>query len=461
MLTFAYDRLTRDGDGTQVEVLPNCQWPDGDAPVEQQRFSCATLVPLCVLARHRLGLARTDALLRSGAPFVYPLELRYNLRESFAVNPDLAPGMPTAVLDRARAGRAVILVWIGHEQTPLDLDGVGQAWVFDVIQKFVVDHGLPPSQVWFVSGNVAGVHVFAQWLRARRLYELHAFRFRTLAMSIGSVQIRYRANAGGYGVHMDRIAGSNEGLRTRLAPMSREAFAERYIQPAEIADERLSGRLRPKRFLSMNSRPRFHRQLIVTYLAGKGLLDDSLVSFPAAPLDLQDGCAFPLHTEVLRAAWRTLHGRLPLHVDRERHDGIDHHEVVEGWPYRQSYFNLVSETEVGVGCSPFSTEKVAKPMLNYQPFILISTAHTLRYLYAIGFKGFPGLIDQAYDQVENPVDRMARIFEQIDCLGQIDQAEARERYFACLPELEHNRAHLIEGRHELGDLLADIEVQLG
>jgi len=42
---------------------------------------------------------------------------------------------------------------------------------------------LPPSQVWFVSGNVAGVHAFARWLRARHLFELHAFRFRTLAMS--------------------------------------------------------------------------------------------------------------------------------------------------------------------------------------------------------------------------------------------------------------------------------------
>lgn len=461
MLTFAYDHLVRDGDGTRLSVLPNAQWPAGDVPVEQRRFDCVTLAALCALEPPGLRCEQTAALLRAGAPFVYPLELRYNLRESFNAGGDLAPDVPHAVLDHARAGRAVILAWIGHEQVPLELDATGSSWAFDVIQKFVVDRELPPRAVWFVSGNVTGIHAFNQWLRARRLYEPHVFRFRTLSAPYSLVRARYRANRDGRGLALDYVPGLNQGYVFRRVPMSGEDFAERYIQPAEIAEERRGGRLRPKRFLSMNWRPRFHRQLVVTYLAGKGLLDDSLVSFPATPRDLNGGCAFPIHTELLRAAWRALHPRLPLIVDRARHDGIDHHAVVEGWPYRQCYFSLVSETEVGVGCSPFSTEKVAKPILNYQPFILIATAHTLRYLHAIGFKGFPALVDQTYDQVENPVDRLVRVFEQIDRLGQVSQAEARERYFACLPELEHNRANLIEGRHELDDLFADIEAQLG
>ncbi|MBI3514512.1 MAG: hypothetical protein HY060_10680 [Proteobacteria bacterium] len=460
MLTFAFDRLTRDADGTRVEIRPNCPWPGGDAPIEQQRADCVTMGTLCMVSPGGLTCERTDVLLRIGAPFVYPLELRYNLRESFAANQALAPGVPAAVLEQARAGRAVILVWIAHEQTPLELDGAAKAWVFDVIQNFVVAHDLPPRQVWFVSGNVSGVQSFTQWLRARRLYEAHAFRFRTLAMSPGSVQRHYQANAQGRAFTLERLAGNEQSFVMRLVPMSRDDFAEHYVEPAEIAEEQRSNRLRPKRFLSMNWRPRFHRQLVVTYLAGRGLIDGSLVSFPAADLDLNNGCAFPERTDFLRAAWRRLQPRLPLTVDVPP-DSIDHHAVLAGWPYRQSYFNLVSETEVGADCAPFSTEKVLKPMLNYQPFIVVSTARTLRYLCGIGFKGFPELIDERYDQVDDPVARLVRILDEIDRLGQLSQAEARDRYFACLPTLEHNRAHLIDGRHELDDLFDDLEAQLG
>src|SRR5262249_31176755 len=150
-----------------------------------------------------------------------------------------------------------------------ELDVAAKTWVFDVIQKFVVDHDLPPGQVWFVSGNVSGIHSFAQWLRARRLYEAHTFRFRSLAMSPGSVQLHYRANAHGSELTPARMPGNTQRFVMRLTPLGRDAFAERYIQPSEIAEERQSGRLRPKRFLSMNWRPRFHRQLVVTYLAGR------------------------------------------------------------------------------------------------------------------------------------------------------------------------------------------------
>jgi hypothetical protein len=102
-----------------------------------------------------------------------------------------------------------------------------------------------------------------------------------------------------------------------------------------------------------------------------------------------------------------------------------------------------------------------KPISNLQPFIVISTTGTLRYLHGIGFRSFAGIIDESYDALADPIERIPRIFEQIDRLAALSPAEARDRYFACLPALEHNRTHLIDGRHELEDLYDELEAQLG
>jgi hypothetical protein len=99
-------------------------------------------------------------------------------------------------------------------------------------------------------------------------------------------------------------------------------------------------------------------------------------------------------------------------------------------------------------------------MLNFQPFIAATTAHTLAHLNNVGFKTFPDLVDEGYDTVDEPIERLVRIFAQIDRLGALSQAEARERYFACLPTLEHNRQHLLDGRHELDGLFDEIEAVL-
>ena len=82
-------------------------------------------------------------------------------------------------------------------------------------------------------------------------------------------------------------------------------------------------------------------------------------------------------------------------------------------------------------------------------------------LFRSGFKGFSHLIDESYDQVLDPVERLVLILKQVERLGRMSLPEVRDLYFSCLPELEHNRAHLLEGHHELDDLFGDLEVQLG
>jgi hypothetical protein len=282
-------------------------------------------------------------------------------------------------------------------------------------------------------------------------------------MSPTTVRMQYRANERGEEI---QLAESDDSWSFSLSRLSVEEFAERYVQPEEIVAERRSGKIRAKRFLSMNRQPRFHRQAIVSYLLGRGFLDHSIVSFGPALHDGRDLRAFPLFGEMLFANWQTLQARLPLVIDylidnTPAGTGMDQfHKVSHGWPYRDAYFNIVTETEIGRDVAPICTEKLCKPMLNLQPFVAVTTAHTLAYLNRAGFKTFSSIVDEHYDVVEDPIERLIRIFEQIDRLGGLSEAEARDRYIACLPELEHNRQHLLDGRHELDSLFDEIEAAL-
>lgn len=55
------------------------------------------------------------------------------------------------------------------------------------------------------------------------------------------------------------------------------------------------------------------------------------------------------------------------------------------------------------------TEKTLRPIACGHPFILVSTAGAVKYLHNYGFKTFDGLIDESYDQILDPIERLEAI----------------------------------------------------
>jgi hypothetical protein len=59
------------------------------------------------------------------------------------------------------------------------------------------------------------------------------------------------------------------------------------------------------------------------------------------------------------------------------------------------------------------TEKILRPIACGQPFLLASTPGTLQYLRSYGFETFDPVIDESYDSVTDPVDRLGAITDQM------------------------------------------------
>jgi len=83
-----------------------------------------------------------------------------------------------------------------------------------------------------------------------------------------------------------------------------------------------------------------------------------------------------------------------------------------------SFMQIVLETTFTEGIEKdnptiFLTEKTYKPIFYKQPFILISEPYSLKYLRSLGYKTFGSFIDESYDEIENPQQRMKHITNEI------------------------------------------------
>jgi hypothetical protein len=65
------------------------------------------------------------------------------------------------------------------------------------------------------------------------------------------------------------------------------------------------------------------------------------------------------------------------------------------------------------------TEKSLRPIACGKPFILVATAHSLQYLRDYGFKTFNGLIDESYDLIQDPLERLTAVIAELKRIAAI------------------------------------------
>ena len=72
------------------------------------------------------------------------------------------------------------------------------------------------------------------------------------------------------------------------------------------------------------------------------------------------------------------------------------------------------------------TEKSLRPIACGRPFILAATAGSLQYLRSYGFETFGSVIDESYDTVQDPVERLQRICKEMKRISKLSQDQKRQ-----------------------------------
>jgi len=214
------------------------------------------------------------------------------------------------------------------------------------------------------------------------------------------------------------------------------ALNEFQANGAEVFRQRLEafrGRpaARPRKFVCLNRTPRPTKVLFLLRLLRDGLWDDGYVSFGGfrrqgsrpgkdrpTVADLQR--ALPGFEDLVAelAPWLD-HldglGRVLLGLEQHGWKNIDLGQASMASDlaeYDQSWFTVITETEMRPRPSRV-TEKVIKPLVNFQPLLVFGNPGALKMIRDFGFATFDGLFDESYDDVLDPRQRFERVYEQV------------------------------------------------
>lgn len=85
------------------------------------------------------------------------------------------------------------------------------------------------------------------------------------------------------------------------------------------------------------------------------------------------------------------------------------------------------------------TEKILRPIACGKPFILVSGKDSLKYLRSYGFKTFGRLIDESYDCIDDPKERLNSIVKTMKSISSLSQQEKNNLFYKMHEIAEYNK----------------------
>jgi len=169
--------------------------------------------------------------------------------------------------------------------------------------------------------------------------------------------------------------------------------------------------LKDKTFLCYNKRAARHRCQLVGLMNKYNLLDNSLVSLSLSDAVDAIGNDYSLTPEK-KQEFLSMLPKENLKIDQGYNIGTNHqllHHV-------RTMISVVTETHCFEDEISF-TEKIYRPLSFGHPFIVVAAHGYLKKLRSFGFKTFSPFIDESYDDILNPYERVEKI---IDVMKGID-----------------------------------------
>lgn len=169
---------------------------------------------------------------------------------------------------------------------------------------------------------------------------------------------------------------------------------------------------------------RAYRKIFVTKLKENNLLDNGLVSYGVTNEPVTDE---------------------RLVIDQEQISATASADILRsldcpGQPDYSAFWHIVTET-VFYYDKLHLTEKIFKPIVSKQPFMLLAAPGNLAYLKSYGFKTFDSVIDESYDLIQDDHERIDAVVTQIKWYCNLSQEEKSRVIERLAPIVEYNFHH--------------------
>jgi len=107
--------------------------------------------------------------------------------------------------------------------------------------------------------------------------------------------------------------------------------------------------------------------------------------------------------------------------------------------YDKTYFGVINETNFDSG--PDLVQDTLKAMVLH-PFILNAGVGSLKLFKSFGFKSFPNVFDESYDDIEDNLERSKFIANEVGRICLLSEEEKHKLYLDSIPIMKYNQKQL-------------------
>ena len=207
-----------------------------------------------------------------------------------------------------------------------------------------------------------------------------------------------------------------------------------------------------KKFITFNritGNSRIYRTVLMAKLSVKGLLDDAYASFsPVCPVHgthyrdslRKDGHKFGINADQAKQLIGGLNQiKYPCRIDNKLSADIPNQSFSIG-PLPElmsSFLHVVTETMFWDERTHL-TEKIFKPIVAKQPFVLVGCYKNLEYLRDYGFKTFDRWWSEDYDNIADPHQRLDAVVDVIEKICKLSLGDLEDMLKQMQEVLEYN-----------------------
>ncbi len=162
---------------------------------------------------------------------------------------------------------------------------------------------------------------------------------------------------------------------------------------------------------------------------------------------------------------------LPIYLDIDRElsksetvgfhvsppDGEGSSEIGDSQPkkhhHNQTYFSIGNETS-------FNCMRITTPIKSaiLHPIIFNAGAGTLKLFKSFGFKSFPNIFDEFYDEIEDDIERHKFLVKEIERVCLLSEEEKHKLYLESIPTIKYNQKVFVN--FDLENMVLDMFNQL-
>lgn len=172
------------------------------------------------------------------------------------------------------------------------------------------------------------------------------------------------------------------------------------------------------KFLSLNRKPRSHRLVMTSMLECLDVAKYGYLSWPSTHNRILPTSNYPnlystgiKQNHVFERFIMTTHQLTGTYHNSD----IDNEDLLSSMPlYQQAEFELINETHhQNIGDLIFLTEKTFRALFAGIPFLLFGNPGSLNLLHQLGYKTFPKVFDEYYDEIYAPMQSVEFIAGQV------------------------------------------------